>query len=190
VSVSGHQIAGGSYADDPTRYPAISKRLIPSTGPAIFQVLGFEDYAAALGSATDLRRTQSWEVKLQKKLSVAIVAVAILVVPFVARSEEPDALGVEWQGKKPCEKLHEDDQIRILRCTFPPGAKHVRHQHPAYFFYTLSGGKLEVINETGTIQREAIADAFALNAPVPWHEVTNVGDTRIRYLIVEMKNRK
>ena len=123
---------------------------------------------------------------MQKKLLVAIVAAAILVVPFVARSEEPDALGVEWQGKKPCEKLHEDDQIRILRCTFPPGAKHLRHQHPANFVYTLSGGKLEVINETGTRHPVAITDSFAMNAPVTWHEVTNEGDITIRYLVVEM----
>jgi quercetin dioxygenase-like cupin family protein len=126
---------------------------------------------------------------LQNKFSIAIVAAAILVVPFVARSEEPDATGVEWQGKKPCEKLHEDDQVRILRCTFPAGSKHLRQQHPAHFVYTLGGGKLEVTNETGTSQREATTDAYVANAPIAWHEVTNVGDTTLRFLVVETKNR-
>ena len=27
----------------------------------------------------------------------------------------PDALSVEWQGKKPCEKLFDDAQVRVLR---------------------------------------------------------------------------
>src|SRR5579872_6727185 len=86
---------------------------------------------------------------------LAIVVAAALVIPFAAAAQEvPDALSVEWQGKKPCEKLHEDDQIRILRCTFPPGWQHVRHQHPANFVYTLSGGKLDVRSAAGTQQAE------------------------------------
>jgi quercetin dioxygenase-like cupin family protein len=131
-----------------------------------------------------------WEDKLQKNALVAILTVVILIVPSVARSEEPDALAVEWQGQKLCEKLHEDDQIRILRCTFPPGAKHLRHQHPANLVYTLSGGKLEAINETGTSHPAAVTDAFSMNGPVLRHEVTNEGDTTIRYVVVEMKYRK
>jgi quercetin dioxygenase-like cupin family protein len=127
---------------------------------------------------------------LKAQLSAAILAAAVAIIPFAARCEEPDALSVEWQGKKPCEKLHEDDQIRILRCTFPPGAKHLRHQHPVDFVYVLSDGKQEVKTEAGTKQGEPIADNFALNAPVSWHEVTNVGDTTIRYVVVEMKYRK
>jgi hypothetical protein len=62
----------------------------------------------------------------------------VLIAPFAAYGQEADAMAVEWQRKKPCEKLHEDDQIRILRCTFHPGAKHLRH--PASFGYWLSGG--------------------------------------------------
>ena len=66
----------------------------------------------------------------------------------------PDALSVEWQGQKPCEKLFEDDQVRISRCSFPPGATHVCHSHPAYLFYVLSGGKAQVRDEKGTREVE------------------------------------
>ena len=42
---------------------------------------------------------------------------------FLSGLDAPsDALSVEWQGKKPCDKLFEDAQVRIARCTFPPGA--------------------------------------------------------------------
>lgn len=126
------------------------------------------------------------------KLLISIVGTIMLTVPFAANAQEvPDALSVEWQGKKPCEKLHEDDQIRILRCTLPPGAKHVRHQHPAAFNYTLSGGKLQVENASGLQPQQEIAtDLNGLAPPVPWHEATNVGDTTFRAVIIEMKYKR
>jgi len=126
------------------------------------------------------------------KLPLMIVAAVVLAAPFPASAEDvPDALSVEWQGKKPCEKLHEDDQIRVLRCTFPPGTKHVRHQHPANFIYTLSGGKIVVENANGVQPQQELATDFStLSPPVPWHEGTNTGDTTLRFLIIEMKYKK
>ena len=117
----------------------------------------------------------------------AICFTAVLIAPLTAYGQEADAMAVEWQGKKLCEKLHEDDQIRILRCTFPPGAKHLRHQHPASFGYWLSGGKVEAQNASGTRLVETVTDVATLNHAIPWHEVTNVGDTTLRYLAIEMK---
>jgi hypothetical protein len=32
--------------------------------------------------------------------------------------------------------------------------------------------------------------AYALNKPVPWHEVANTGDTTARFLVIEMKYQK
>ena len=125
-----------------------------------------------------------------RKFTIAIIAAATSLIPFALGAQEPGALDVEWQGKKPCENLYEDDQIRILRCTLPPGAKHVRHRHPANFVYTLSGGKLEVTDATGTQRAEAVTDAAALSPPIAWHEGTNIGDTTVRYVVVEMKYRK
>lgn len=63
------------------------------------------------------------------KLVLATVtgaSLSLLAAPSaVMANDVPDALSVEWQGKKPCEKLFEDAQVRIARCTFPPGAVHV-----------------------------------------------------------------
>jgi quercetin dioxygenase-like cupin family protein len=122
------------------------------------------------------------------KLAFTVAVMGSLVLPPIAATEEvPDALSVEWQGKKPCEKLHEDNQIRILRCTFPPEAKHVRHQHPANFVYALSGGKLKTESVSGAREAEVGTDTYVLSKPVPWHEVTNTGDTTVRFLVIEMK---
>ena len=55
------------------------------------------------------------------QLSVVFLGTTVLVAPFAVMAEDvPDALSVEWQGQKPCEKLFEDDQVRISRCSFPP----------------------------------------------------------------------
>ena len=59
----------------------------------------------------------------QARLCSSMLGMATLIAPLVALGESvPDALSVEWQGKKPCEKLYEDSQIRVARCTFPPPA--------------------------------------------------------------------
>ncbi|WP_048709713.1 cupin domain-containing protein [Microvirga massiliensis] len=117
-----------------------------------------------------------------------LLGMALMVSPFAAQGEDvSDALSVEWQGQKPCEKFFEDAQIRIARCTFPPGAMHVRHSHPGYLAYVLSGGKGQFQDEKGTRQIEIRADTYTNSAPIPWHELTNVGDTTLRYIVVERK---
>ena len=64
------------------------------------------------------------------QLSVVFFGLTVLVAPLAVMAENvPDALSVEWQGQKPCEKLFEDAQIHIARCTFPSGAMHVCHSH-------------------------------------------------------------
>ena len=40
------------------------------------------------------------------QLSVVFFALTVLVAPLAVMAENvPDALSVEWQGQKPCEKL-------------------------------------------------------------------------------------
>jgi len=104
------------------------------------------------------------------QLSVVFLGMTVLVAPFAVMAEDvPDALSVEWQGQKPCEKLFEDDQVRISRCSFPPGATHVCHYHPAYLFYVLSGGKAQVRDEKGTREVEIRSGSHVDAPPVPWH---------------------
>jgi len=128
------------------------------------------------------------EEKMVRLLATLLGSITLLLASSSAKSEDvPDALAVEWQGKKPCENLHEDNQIRILRCIFAPGAVHVRHSHPAAFTYVLSGGKVQMQSDAGTGQRDIGSDNFVNSPPVSWHEATNVGDTTLRFLIVEKK---
>lgn len=52
--------------------------------------------------------------------TLAIVTLGLVGTSFpVAAEDVPGALAVEWEGKKPCEKLFEDEHIRVARCTSP-----------------------------------------------------------------------
>jgi quercetin dioxygenase-like cupin family protein len=126
--------------------------------------------------------------KFSSPVICCFFGITVLAVPLGAMAEDvPDALSVEWQGQKPCEKLFEDAQVRISRCTFPPGAMHVCHSHPSYITYALSGGKAQLQDEKGTRQVELSTGSHGDVPPVPWHELTNIGDTTLQFLIIEKK---
>src|SRR4029077_15632201 len=119
-------------------------------------------------------------MNLPTKLAITRLGVAMMMllafltpVDAVAQISVPNALSVEWQGQKPCEKLYEDAQILIARCTFPSGAMHVCHSHPSYISYVLSGGKAQIQDEKGTRQVELSTGSHVNVPPVPWHELTN-----------------
>lgn len=122
------------------------------------------------------------------RFTAVLLGVPLLLAPLAAAGQPvPDGLSVEWQGQKPCERLYEDAQILVARCTFPPGAVHVHHFHPGYFFHALSGGTGQVEDARGKRQVEIRAGASVNSPPVPWHQFTNVGDTTISYITVEKK---
>jgi quercetin dioxygenase-like cupin family protein len=126
----------------------------------------------------------------QLRLACCYATFAFLTLLLPARShaaDVPDALTAGWKGEKRCEKLYQDEQIRVLRCTFPPNVGHEAHSHPASFSYFLSGGHGRVTDSHGTREFETKTDDFRVGKPVEWHEMVNVGDSMQRYLIVEKK---
>lgn len=99
----------------------------------------------------------------------------------------PDPLAAGWEGEAVCEKLLEDDTQRVLKCTFAPGVGHEKHFHVAHFGYALSGGKMRLTDEKGTREVELATGSNYTSKGTAWHEVLNVGETVVQYLIVEVK---
>ena len=93
---------------------------------------------------------------------------------YADEPELPDPLEAGWQGEPVCEKLHEDDDQRILRCTFPLG-------------YAISGGRVRIVDASGTRELSLDTGSSYSSDGVAWHEIENIGDTTIVYLIVEPK---
>jgi len=100
----------------------------------------------------------------------------------------PQALCAGWQGERVCEALHEDNMIRVLRCTFPPSVGHQAHYHPPHFGYVLEGESTMRITTAGGVADRPVraGSSFANDAEVR-HEALNVGDETTTYLIVEKK---
>jgi quercetin dioxygenase-like cupin family protein len=99
----------------------------------------------------------------------------------------PDPLLAGWQGSAVCEKLHEDVEQRILKCSFAPGVGHERHFHAPHFGYALSGGKMRLTDANKVREVEIKQGSSFTSSGTPWHEVINIGTTTVEYLIVEPK---
>ncbi len=104
-----------------------------------------------------------------------------------ATTSLPDPLAAGWNGVPVCELLHEDSNQRILRCTFAPGEGHERHYHDPNFGYAISGGRMQITDDNGVREVDLPTGSSFTSAGLPWHEVVNVGDTTVQYLIVEKK---
>ena len=113
--------------------------------------------------------------------------VGLFVLSSVVLASLPDPLAAGWEGKPVCERLHEDAANRILRCTFPPGVGHERHFHPPHFGYAISGGRARITDANGVREVELATGSSFTSDGVEWHEVLNVGESTIVYLIVEPK---
>jgi len=97
----------------------------------------------------------------------------------------PDPLTAGWRGTPVCESLHEDRRLRVLRCTFPPGVGHERHVHSRHFGYALAGGRVRVTDARGTREVELQTGSSFASDGAAWHEIVNIGETTVAYLIVE-----
>lgn len=117
----------------------------------------------------------------------AITLPGIVVAEPAATPALPGPLAAGWNGERVCEKLHEDLDHRILRCTFPPGVGHERHYHKPHFGYTLAGGRMRLVDANGTREVDLTTGNTAASEGTPGHEVLNVGDSTVVYLVVEPK---
>ena len=120
------------------------------------------------------------------------VHIALLLAGCAASAQPmaplPMALCAGWQGERVCELLHEDASVRVLRCTFPPGVGHEPHYHPPHFGYLLSeGGTMRVTTANEVEDRVVQSGSHFSNDAEVRHEALNVGQTTLRYLIVEKK---
>lgn len=121
-------------------------------------------------------------------MKVLLALAGLLSSPLIANEASlPDPLQAGWKGQPVCEKLDETPQTRVLRCSFPPGVGHERHYHQPHFGYALSGGKVRITDAKGVRELQLATGSSYKSDGVDWHEILNIGDTSIRYLIVEYK---
>ena len=120
--------------------------------------------------------------------SLWLIGICLLVTIPALAEELPDPVAAGWQGESVCEVLREDAELRIFRCTFPPGVGHERHFHPRHFGYALSGGTMRITSDAGTREVTLKTGSYFFSEGIAWHEGLNVGDTTVSYLMIEPKS--
>ena len=122
----------------------------------------------------------------RRRLSRAACLI-VIIAGCATATPLPDPLQAGWQGKPVCERLHEDEHQRILRCTFAPAVGHEQHFHAAHFGYAIAGGRMRITDDSGFRVVDLPTGSSFSSTGVKWHEVLNIGDTTVIYLIVEPK---
>ena len=111
----------------------------------------------------------------------------LLTIAGYGQTTLPDPLVAGWKGEPVCEVLLENDKIRTLKCSFPPGVGHEKHYHKAHFGYALSGSRFRITDAKGVREVDVPTGTHFYNEGIEWHEVLNIGDSLAVFLIMEPK---
>lgn len=104
-----------------------------------------------------------------------------------AQDKLPDPLNAGWNDEAVCILLEENEDIRVLRCTFEPGVGHEKHFHAAHYAYAISGSRFRVEDEKGIREVDFPTGSNYYSDGVNWHQVLNIGDSTAVVLIIEPK---
>lgn len=82
--------------------------------------------------------------------------------------------------------INENERMRVVRVTFKIGETAKMHHHPQHVVYVLKGGKLS-LTSGGKTQALDLKEGSAVFMEAQDHEVTNIGDSVVDMLVVELK---
>ncbi len=83
--------------------------------------------------------------------------------------------------------LVENDRVRVLGSSLGPGEKAAMHSHPDHVLFVVKGGRLKMTFPSGEERTVEMEQGKAMLMEAQSHEVTNVGDTEVQVVLVELK---
>lgn len=118
------------------------------------------------------------------KRFIVVIALAFSFVALVtsARAQDPAVVNA-----KTIKVRFENDRVRVLEATLPPGVKEAVHSHPAYVIYVLEGGKSRNYASDGKVTEIELKTGEVLYRDPLTHAAENIGNTTIHMILVEMK---
>lgn len=122
-----------------------------------------------------------------KHISLLLLFQLFLAIVCIGQTPLPDPLAAGWKGEPVCEILLENEKVRTLKCSFPPGVGHERHYHKAHFGYALAGSRFRITDQKGVREVDVPTGSHFYNEGIEWHEVLNIGDSLAVFLIMEPK---
>jgi quercetin dioxygenase-like cupin family protein len=82
--------------------------------------------------------------------------------------------------------INENEKMRVVRVTFKVGETAKMHHHPQHMIYVMKGGKLN-LTSGGKTQAIDLKEGSAIFMEAQDHEATNIGDSVVDMLVVELK---
>ena len=123
-------------------------------------------------------------------LSAGLGAASVSLTQGQGQSQQPGARRDPLKvGPAIYTLVTENDRVRAMHATFPPGASIEMHDHPDHLSYVIKGGKIELQREGGDKEELEIREGEALWIPAEAHAARNTGNTEIKFLVVELKER-
>ncbi len=82
----------------------------------------------------------------------------------------------------------ENDRVRVLEATLPPGTKEQVHAHPANVIYVLEGGRYRNYAADGKITEGTLRTGDVIYRDPLTHAAENIGDRTMHLILVELKS--
>lgn len=113
---------------------------------------------------------------------VSFVCAAVALTALPARAQDPVKV-----ASSTYKLIAENDRVRVLRATLPPGAKTVMHEHPAHLVVSLGAANVKFTTPDGTTADVAMKADDVTLMPAGKHAGANTGTGPVEVVIVEMK---
>jgi quercetin dioxygenase-like cupin family protein len=116
--------------------------------------------------------------------ALIIFAITVALPIFVTRAFAQDPAVV---NSKTIKVRFENDRVRVLEATLPPGVKEQMHSHPAYVIYVLEGGRSRNYASDGKVTEIELKTGDVLFREPLTHAAENIGDKPLHMILVELK---
>jgi quercetin dioxygenase-like cupin family protein len=114
-----------------------------------------------------------------------IFAITVALPIFVTRAHAQDPAVV---NSKTIRVRFENEHVRVLEATLPPGVKEQVHSHPAYVIYVLEGGRYRNYAADGKTTEGELKSGDVLYRDPLTHAAENIGDKPLHMILVELKS--
>jgi quercetin dioxygenase-like cupin family protein len=116
--------------------------------------------------------------------ALIIFAITVAFPIFAARAFAQDPAVV---NSKTIKVKFENDRVRVMEATLPPGVKEQVHSHPAYVIYVLEGGRYRNYASDGKVTEGELKTGEVLFREPLTHAAENIGDKPLHMILVELK---
>jgi quercetin dioxygenase-like cupin family protein len=116
--------------------------------------------------------------------TLIVFAMTVVVSIFVAPAFAQDPAVV---NSKTIKVRFENERVRVLEATLPPGVKEQVHSHPAYVIYVLEGGRYRNYAADGKVTEGELKTGEVLYRDPLTHAAENMADKPLHMILVELK---